>query len=163
MNQIRRVFLEVPHEKTSGCDSSDFLVCLSLGGCLLNPPNLYYEPETAGGVAKIILRVAFVKPWILLPALWRGCSNPDEFSFEMFIFVFFVGGIHFVIGAISMALAKKLEINPLSSKETKNLPTLLVLPAYLLVIAILGGTIMGLYGLFIWGSCLIVSLLGFLL
>jgi hypothetical protein len=147
-----------------------FLVCLSLGGCLLNPPNLYYEPETAGGVAKIILRVAFVKPWILLPALWRGCSNPDEFSFEMFIFVFFVGGIHFVIGAISMALAKKLEINPLSSKETKNLPTetknlptLLVLPAYLLVIAILGGTIMGLYGLFIWGSCLIVSLLGFLL
>ena len=144
-----------------------FSVCLFLSGCLLNVPDIYYEPETVGEVAKIVLQVAFVKPWILVPAFWRVCSNPDELSGAMIILIAFVGGIHFAIGAIAIKLANKLDINfsssPSSSKETKDLPTPLILPVSLLMLAILGGMIMGIYGLFIWTSCLIVTLLGLLL
>jgi len=144
-----------------------FSVCLFLSGCLLNVPDIYYEPETVGEVAKIVLHVAFVKPWILVPAFWRVCSNPDDLSVAMIILIFFVGGIHFAIGAIAIKLAEKLGItsssSPSPSKETKDLPTPLVLPVFLLMIAILSGMIMSVYGLFIWISCLIVTLLGFLL
>ena len=115
----------------------------------------------------IVLQIAFVKPWILVPAFWRVCSNPDDLSVAMIILIFFVGGIHFAIGAIAIKLAEKLGItsssSPSPSKETKDLPTPLVLPVFLLMIAILSGMIMSVYGLFIWISCLIVTLLGFLL
>lgn len=121
------------------------LVC---GGCLLSPPELVEEPNSVGQIFQLVLRVAFVRPWLLLPTLWTGPDVIREggrdfvsgfnLTFQYGVLVFLVGGLHVSLGLALLSLFKS---------------------------GVLGriGAVFALYGLFIWLTCLIASLLGLLL
>jgi len=135
-----------------------FVVILSLStllfitGCFLPAPDPYeFDTDTLGGVVKLILRLAFTRPWILLPGLWRiveletesggGFIAGFDFGFQYALVVFFIGGIHFGIGALLSGGFRQ---------KTTNFLTFIA-------------AIFALYGLFIWTSCAGAFFLGFLL
>lgn len=119
------------------------LSLLSLSGCFLGAPDVYaYDTETLGGFVALIIRLAFTRPWILLPALWHAMKSDPGGGFmggflsglTHALFVLPIGGIHIGIGALLMRVSKN------KNDFFQSL-----------------GSIFVLYGLFIWLSCFVVG------
>lgn len=110
------------------------------------------RPESVGELARAILQAAFQPPWVLVPELWAIVgdlvSRGNAYFFGIPVgflraglFIFLIGGVHAASGSVLAGLGKGGNIEMLTS---------------------LGAT-WSLYGLFIWLSCLVVYLLGYLL
>jgi len=132
--------------------------CLLLGGCLLNPPYYYDEPESAGEVAKLIFRLAFVKPWILVPALWHLIETGDFLvPLQGMVVALIIGGIHIGLGSLLMNLHRFVP----KEKSTSKLGTMLI--GLVSEVGQPFGAGMTLYGAFLWLSCFVVNILSLLL
>lgn len=121
---------------------------LLLTGCI--PSNLNYlsNPRFPEGGVRQLIHFAFLKPWILLPAMWNAIWAPTEegffgglvHGFTVTFFVFFVGGVHVGLGFLMYWTFDHV------CKRTSGL--------VLLVGSLLRscGGLMLLYGIFIWLS-----------
>lgn len=135
--------------------TSAFLCLLGLAvllnGCV--PVHLHYLsnprfPETS---LRQLLHFAFLKPWVLLPAMWAAIFSPPEESFSYIVangllYMFFatlVGGVHVGIGYLLALIFKKI-------------PELSFFTVFKFLLA--AGGLIFLYGVFIWLSCLGASL-----
>lgn len=136
--------------------TSAFLCLLGLAvlltGCI--PVDLQYLsnprfPETS---LRQLLHFAFLKPWVLLPAMWAAIFSPSREDFVIIVangilYMFFatlVGGVHAGIGYLLKLVCKEI--------PERSFFTLL---KFLLATA---GDFMLAYGAFIWLSCLGASL-----
>ena len=118
--------------------------CLLLCGCMASVPSYVEEPESIGQLVILLLRVAFIRPWLLLPSLWNGITQSwsdwtmDPFSLGILIGL--IGGIHIGLGALIFTIGGEIHDSLASI-----------------------GTIWALYGGFIWVSCFVVWILASLL
>lgn len=122
-----------------------------LAGCMV-PAGLDHlrEPGTPEGGLRHIFRFAFMRPWILVPALWRSILSPGDegfvegivHGFTHTIFVALVGGLHVLIGFPVMSVLTR------GKKPEDPVPG-----GFFGGLLVFGAALMMLYGLFVWASC----------